>query len=445
MTVQLGRARIQLANSIIEIENIKATIQFGSVDFSAIVARASEAPTRRTHLPLEALTTRRIMNDGRVSVVTTNITPMSTELSAPKKYNVEASSSRGRPTRSQRRKMNAELRSQQQQLTVHPSNKPAQESEANVPTRNKFFDLKWVKRNSSTGELKKSFLEQRREVPAPLNKKEPETLSARVYRVLKIVKDKGLMKKFQRPLVIDTRRTLPRERLSFTAERRKRKQIPRGEYWGVTPELYIQGSTAEWSRWKGKQIWRPKPRINEKERREKTTDMGVTSVQLLMGNIDDKMQPFLCMATINTFQDLLNRVTKFEKLNLSRSENYSNKTKKAKSPGARRGEADSTFFSRADRERQDRPGRLEIVQADRHCRKYRHENSSGSRPGRSFLEEQWKTAVSKKTVKMLKQLEGFQAEKPLQYSLSPTRRGGVPNAVFTLLVTAENLLIFLPA
>ncbi|KAI0486594.1 hypothetical protein KFK09_029343 [Dendrobium nobile] len=36
------------------------------------------------------------------------------------------------------------------------------------------------------------------------------------------------------------------------------------------------------------------------------------------------------------------------------------------------------------------------------------------------------------------------AEKPLQISLSPTRRGGVPNSVFALLATAENLLIFLP-
>ncbi|PKU80855.1 diacylglycerol O-acyltransferase 1 [Dendrobium catenatum] len=37
-----------------------------------------------------------------------------------------------------------------------------------------------------------------------------------------------------------------------------------------------------------------------------------------------------------------------------------------------------------------------------------------------------------------------QAEKPLQYSLSPTRRDGVPNSVFTLLATAENILVFLP-
>ncbi|PKU75804.1 hypothetical protein MA16_Dca018305 [Dendrobium catenatum] len=35
-------------------------------------------------------------------------------------------------------------------------------------------------------------------------------------------------------------------------------------------------------------------------------------------------------------------------------------------------------------------------------------------------------------------------EKSLQYSLSPTRRGGVSNSVFTLLATAKNLLVFLP-
>ncbi|KAL0910180.1 hypothetical protein M5K25_021130 [Dendrobium thyrsiflorum] len=67
-----------------------------------------------------------------------------------------------------------------------------------------------------------------------------------------------------------------------------------------------------------------------------------------MGNIDDKMQAFLCMATITTFQDLLDRVAKFEKLNLSKSESYYDKPKKVKASGARRGNANSTFFSRAD-------------------------------------------------------------------------------------------------
>ncbi|PKU61262.1 hypothetical protein MA16_Dca029011 [Dendrobium catenatum] len=134
------------------------------------------------------------MNGGRVSVVTTNTTPLPTRLSAPEKYDAEASSSGGRPTRRQRRKKNAELRAQQQQLSIHPSNLPAQESEANIPTRNGFVNQKWVKRNSSIGELKKSFWDRRPEAPIPPRKKGPKTLSARVYRVLKTVKEKGLKK-----------------------------------------------------------------------------------------------------------------------------------------------------------------------------------------------------------------------------------------------------------
>ncbi|PKU60493.1 hypothetical protein MA16_Dca028107 [Dendrobium catenatum] len=56
MTVQLGRgARIQLANAVIQTGKTGATIQFGSVDFPAIVARASGAPTRRAHLPCHNL------------------------------------------------------------------------------------------------------------------------------------------------------------------------------------------------------------------------------------------------------------------------------------------------------------------------------------------------------------------------------------------------------
>lgn len=43
-------------------------------------------------------------------------------------------------------------------------------------------------------------------------------------------------------------------------------------------------------------------------------------IQLLMGNINDKMTPYLCMNFINTFKELLDRVAKFEKLNLLRSE-----------------------------------------------------------------------------------------------------------------------------
>ncbi|KAL0903159.1 hypothetical protein M5K25_027516 [Dendrobium thyrsiflorum] len=301
-TVQLGRgANIQLANAVINTGSSGATIQFGSVDFPAVVARTaatstygtdSERPARRPHSvetsarsahlsaprvtvtqdprrrisvferlsQSEAPATKRVVTGGRVSVVTANTTTLPIGL-----------------TRRQRRKRNAELRAQQQ-FSTHPSNVPAQELEATIPTQNGFSNLKWVKRNSSTGELKKSFWEQRREVPTPPKKKEPESLSARVYRVLRTVKEKGLTKKrFQRPLTADVRRTPPRERLSFArVKRRERRNNPLGEHRGVTPELHIRGSTTERSRWKGKQVWRPRPRRDD-ERKERKIDLGVTS------------------------------------------------------------------------------------------------------------------------------------------------------------------------
>ncbi|KAL0917553.1 hypothetical protein M5K25_012620 [Dendrobium thyrsiflorum] len=318
MTVQLGQgARIQLANAINETGNAGATIQFGSLDFPAVVARTAVVPVndmntgrptrrphctetsaRRAHLSAprataaqdprrrisvferlsqsEAPVTKRVVTGGRVSVVIANTTTLPTGSPASGNNNVETSSSGGRLTRRQRRKRNAELRAQQQ-FSTHPSNVPAQELEATIPTQNGFSNLKWVRRNSSTGELKKSFWEQKREVPTPPKKKEPESLSARVYRVLKTVKERGLTKrKIQRPLRVETRRAPPKERLSVTTRIRERRYTPRGEHRGVTPERRVQGSTAERSRWKGKQIWRPRPHRDE-ERKEREIDLGVTS------------------------------------------------------------------------------------------------------------------------------------------------------------------------
>ncbi|KAL0924065.1 hypothetical protein M5K25_004870 [Dendrobium thyrsiflorum] len=285
-----ARTRCQdpTANAIVETGNVGATIQFGSVDFPAITARTAsipangrntegfarklnsiEAPTRRVHLPAprptteqprkkvyvferlsqsEAPTAKRVVSGGRISMMAANTTTLPTGLSTPGRYDAEASSSGGRLTRRQRRKKNAELRAQQQFL-VHPSNLSSQKVEANVPTRNKFSDLKWVKRNNPTGELKQSFWDQRREVPVPQKKREPETLSARVYRVLKTVKDKGLHK----------------------------RRASHGEHQGVRPKPRVQGSAAERSRRKGKQIWRPKPHRDEEENEERVVNLGVTS------------------------------------------------------------------------------------------------------------------------------------------------------------------------
>ncbi|KAL0915746.1 hypothetical protein M5K25_013199 [Dendrobium thyrsiflorum] len=298
ITVHLGRgARIQLANTVINTGSTGATIQFGSVDFSAITARTT---VPRAHLPVpqttardipqgrtsvferlsqpETLTAKRVVDGRKVSVVTADTTALPRETVTSGIYDAEASSSGGRLNRRQRRKRNAELRVQQLPVPVHPSNIPAEELQTNIPTRNKFTDLKWVKRNSSTGELKQSFWEHRPEAPTP-QIRGPERLSARVHRVLKTVKDKGLMKKkFQKPLMIEARRTPPRERLStvMIAERREeQRQAPREAHRGVTLGPRIQGSAVERAQRKDKQVWRPKPQ--RKKMVEEREISGVTS------------------------------------------------------------------------------------------------------------------------------------------------------------------------
>ncbi|KAL0907670.1 hypothetical protein M5K25_022093 [Dendrobium thyrsiflorum] len=295
-TVQLGRgASIQLANATINTGNSGATIQFGELQFPLATASAAAVPVygmdtegpagrpyaadvaaRHVHppprrsQPAEVITanefpqrrvsvfkrlsnsetpaTRRVMTGKQISVLPTATTTLPTGFSVPGRNDVEASSSGGRPSRRQRRRMNAELRAQQL-LQVHPSTLSAQEPEASVPTQNRFANLKWVKRNSSTGELKQSFWEQRPQAPVPQKKKEPETLSGRVHRVLKTVKERGLMKKkYQRPL---------------EAHR------------GVTLGPRVQESAAERAQQKDKQVWKPRPQ--ERRALGKQTNMGVTS------------------------------------------------------------------------------------------------------------------------------------------------------------------------
>ncbi|KAL0915353.1 hypothetical protein M5K25_015765 [Dendrobium thyrsiflorum] len=321
-TVQLGRgASIQLANATINTGNSGATIQFGELQFSLATASAAVVPVygmdtkgpvgrpyttdvaaRHVHPPprrpqptqvitanefpqrrvsvfkrlsnSETPATRRVVAGKQISVLPTATTTLPTGLFVSGRNDAEASSSGGRPSRRQRRRMNAELRAQQL-LQVHPSTLSAQEPEASVPTQNKFTNLKWVKRNSSTGELKQSFWEQQPQALVPQKKKEPETLSGRVHRVLKTVKERGLMKKkYQRPLVIEARRTPSRE-LPPLVTREKFKQNLQEAHRGVTLGPRVQESAAERTQEKDKHIWRPSP--HERRALAKQTNMGVTS------------------------------------------------------------------------------------------------------------------------------------------------------------------------
>ncbi|PKU86834.1 hypothetical protein MA16_Dca022494 [Dendrobium catenatum] len=208
MTVQLGReARIKLTNAVIETGYTGGTMHFGGLEFSATAARAAVVPVygvnskefsgmshsartaaigaaqgrasvfERLSQP-ETLTTKRVVDGRKISVVTANTTTLPRETVAPGRYDIEAYSSGGRLNRRQRRKRNVELRAQQLLVPVHPSNLPPHEPKINITTQNKFSNPKWIKRNSSTWELKKSFWERRPEAPAPHNTREPERLSA---------------------------------------------------------------------------------------------------------------------------------------------------------------------------------------------------------------------------------------------------------------------------
>ncbi|KAL0911094.1 hypothetical protein M5K25_019206 [Dendrobium thyrsiflorum] len=320
-TVQLGRgASIQLANAVINTGDFEATIRFGSLEFSAATAKAAAVPihgitvqghsarsisteihARRVNSvqqPRAARTaTAKAVQQNRTSVferlshpevstvkktdikqktlpILSSVITLPTKPFVPGRHDHEASSSGGRLSRRQRRKLNAKLRAQQP-LPVHPSTLPALEPEANVPTQNKFTNLKWVKRNSSTGELKQSFWEQQQQAPAP-QKKKYETLSARVHRVLKVARENGLMKKkYQKLFINKTARIPQRELPAARVTQEKLKSTPRGEHWSMKPELRIQESADKRSRWKRKEIWRP--RLPERRLLEKNIRIGVTS------------------------------------------------------------------------------------------------------------------------------------------------------------------------
>lgn len=59
-------------------------------------------------------------------------------------------------------------------------------------------------------------------------------------------------------------------------------------------------------------------------------------IHLLIGDIDDKMTLYLGMTFITTFQELLDILAKFEKLNFSKSESHPNKSKKNRASDLKR-------------------------------------------------------------------------------------------------------------
>ncbi|KAL0911372.1 hypothetical protein M5K25_019508 [Dendrobium thyrsiflorum] len=305
-TVQLGRgASIQLANAVINTGNSEATIRFGSLEFSAATAMAAAVPihgitvqghsarpnsaetyARRAYSVQQQQAARtattKVVQQNRTSVferlshpevstvkktdikqktlpILSSVITLPTEPFVPGRHDHEASSSGGKLTRRQRRKLNAKLRAQQP-LPVHPSTLPALEPEANVPTQNKFTNLKW---------------EQQQQTPAP-QKKKYETLSARVHRILKVARENGLMKKeYQKPFINKTARIPQRELSAARVTQEKLKSTPRGEHWSMKPELRIQEFDDKRSRWKGKEIWRP--RLSKRKLLEKNVRIDVTS------------------------------------------------------------------------------------------------------------------------------------------------------------------------
>ncbi|KAL0921840.1 hypothetical protein M5K25_008952 [Dendrobium thyrsiflorum] len=84
-----------------------------------------------------------------------------------------------------------------------------------------------------------------------------------------------MKKKYQKPFINKTARIPQRELPTARVTQEKLKSTPRGEHWSMKPELRIQEYADKRSRWKGKEIWRP--RLPERRLLEKNVRIGVTS------------------------------------------------------------------------------------------------------------------------------------------------------------------------
>lgn len=138
---------------------------------------AVETPRKRASVfdritPAEAPAAKRTVSGQRVALVPVNPTTLPAMPFVPGRHDAEASSSGKKPSRRQVRRYNAELRTQQLQPD-QPAMPQTLKSVVAVPTKNKFENLKWVKRNSPTSELKESFwAEPEHQAPKPQKKKQ---------------------------------------------------------------------------------------------------------------------------------------------------------------------------------------------------------------------------------------------------------------------------------
>lgn len=89
--------------------------------------------------------------------------------------------------------------------------------------------------------------------------KKSKTLSAKVHQILKVVKENGLIKKFQKPLTIRGDDASPKKLPSIIEMQDKYRQVQHNDHQGMTPKLYVREFTFERSQQRGKKIWRSKP------------------------------------------------------------------------------------------------------------------------------------------------------------------------------------------
>ena len=84
-------------------------------------------------------------------------------------------------SRRARRKYNAQLRAAGLPVTYKQQNTPNVDvMEANISTANNFDALKWVKRNDSKGNVKRSFWDKKPETIQPMKE---DTLSSKIDRL----------------------------------------------------------------------------------------------------------------------------------------------------------------------------------------------------------------------------------------------------------------------